>query len=179
MTDRSRIALAALCLALPGALMAQAPARDDAAARCAVWQRETAFADALARHDAAAFAAHLAADAVFIGGNGQASRGREAIVADWAGLIEGKALALRWYPDAVDVSGDGRVALSRGPYWMDNPALPADKRYLSGRFISTWLRGDDGQWRVAFDGGGGNRPQPATQAEIKALAAGRKACPYR
>ena len=38
---------------------------------------------------------------------------------------------------------------------------------------------DDGQWSVVFDGGGGNVPKPATQAEIEALAAARKACPYR
>ena len=33
------------------------------------------------------------------------------------------------------------------------------------------MRGEDGQWRVAFDGGGGNVPKPATQAEVEALAA--------
>ena len=32
---------------------------------------------------------------------------------------------------------------------------------------------------VVFDGGGGNVPKPATQAEVEALAAARKACPYR
>ena len=180
MTGRRGWILAWLCVVSPGVLAAQqVPMAGEAAARCAVWQRELDFADALARHDAAAFASHLLMDAVFIGGDGQAVRGRDAIVASWSGLIEGTAPALRWYPDAVELSGDGRVALSRGPYWMDNPALPAEQRYLAGRFISTWLRGDDGQWRVAFDGGGGNVPKPAKPAEAEALAAGRKACPYR
>ena len=95
------------------------------------------------------------------------------------GMILLCLLLLRWYPDAVDVSGDGNTALSRGPYWMDNPAAPAGKRYRIGRFISTWVRGGDGQWQVVFDGGGGNVPKPATQAEVEALAAARKACPYR
>ena len=89
-------------------------------------------------------------------------------------FLDGKGLLLRWYPDAVDVSGDGNTALSRGPYWMDNPAAPAGKRYRIGRFISTWVRGGDGQWQVVFDGGGGNVPKPATQAEVEALAAARK-----
>lgn len=148
-------------------------------ARCEVWQRESGFADALAAHDAGAFASYLHPGAVFVGGGEQASHGREAVVAAWAGLVEGRELRLRWYPDAVDVSGDGRMALSRGPYWMDDPSLPDDRRYRVGRFISTWVRGEDGRWLVVFDGGGGNLPKPATQAGIDALAAARKACPYR
>lgn len=159
--------------------LASAQSPGNAADACAVWEREAAFAQSVVDHDAAAFAAHLLPGAVFIGGNGKGTHGREAIAAEWAGLIEGKGVVLRWYPDAVDVSGDGRTALSRGPYWMDDPAAPAGKRYLKGRFISTWVRGDDGQWQVAFDGGGGNIAKPATQAEVEALAAARKACPYR
>lgn len=156
---------------------AQSPGK--AADACAVWERETGFAQTVVDHDAKAFAAYLHPGAVFIGGDGKGTHGRDAVVAEWAGLIDGKGLLLRWYPDAVDVSGDGNTALSRGPYWMDNPAAPAGKRYRIGRFISTWVRGGDGQWQVVFDGGGGNVPKPATQAEVEALAAARKACPYR
>ena len=87
-------------------------AQDDA--RCAVWARELGFADALARHDATAFAGFLHADAVFGVGH-QPTRGRDAIVADWMPLIEGKALELRWYPERVSVGGDGRTAYSSGP----------------------------------------------------------------
>ena len=170
--------LLAIALVIAPFARAQSPAGNPAAA-CAVWDRETSFAQAVVDHDAAAFASHLHPGAVFIGGDGNGTHGRAGILADWAGLIDGKGLVLRWYPDVVDVSGDGRTALSRGPYWMADPAAPADKRYRVGRFISTWVRGDDGQWQVVFDGGGGNVPKPATQAEVEALAAARKACPYR
>ena len=156
---------------------AQSPGKTTDA--CAVWERETGFAQTVLDHDAKAFAAYLHPGAVFIGGDGKGTHGRDAVVAEWAGLIDGKGLLLRWYPDAVDVSGDGNTALSRGPYWMDNPAAPAGKRYRIGRFISTWVRGGDGQWQVVFDGGGGNVPKPATQAEVEALAAARTACPSR
>lgn len=170
----------AIAASLVPVALAQSSAGDPADA-CAVWDRETSFAQTVVDHDAAAFAAHLHPGAVFIGGDGgsNGTHGREAIVAEWAGLIDGKGVRLRWYPDVVDVSGDGKTALSRGPYWMDNPTLPADKRYRVGRFISTWVRGDDGQWLVVFDGGGGNVPKPATQTEVETLAAARKACPYR
>ena len=152
-----------------------APATATSAA-CAVWARESGFAQSVADHDAAAFASYLHPDAVFVEG-GTATRGADAIAASWAGLIAGKDIVLRWYPDAVDVGANGAVALSRGPYWIENPSAPADKRYRQGRFVSTWLRGEDGEWQVVFDGGGGNVPKPATADEIANLIVARRDCP--
>lgn len=154
----------------PGAMPA---AGSDA---CTVWARESAFAQSVADHDAAAFASFLHPDAVFVGGQGP-TRGAEAITAEWAGLIAGKGVLLRWYPDAVDVGANGAVALSRGPYWMEFPEGPAEKRYLRGRFISTWLRDADGEWRVVFDGGAGDKPVPATADEVANLITARRDCP--
>jgi ketosteroid isomerase-like protein len=154
------------------AVPAPAPVSD----ACAVWVRESGFAQSVADHDAAAFASYLDQDAVFVSG-GNATRGADVIAAEWAGLIAGKGVLLHWYPDAVDVGANGAVALSRGPYWMENPSAPPEKRYRRGRFISTWLRGDDGQWHVVFDGGAGDAPVPATADEIANLINGRKDCP--
>jgi ketosteroid isomerase-like protein len=170
-----------LCAAHAAGAVEPVPQAGAGNARCIVWARETSFAQAVADHDAAAFAEHLHPDAVFIGGDGSPTHGAAAIAGDWAGIIEGKGVVLHWYPDAVDVAADGKLALSRGPYWMEIPAA-ADKpavptRYRSGRFVSTWLRGDDGQWQVVFDGGGGNVPVAASEAEIAALAAASKSCP--
>ena len=177
---RSLLWLPLLCAVHAAAAGEPASQAGADSARCTVWARETSFAQAVADHDAAAFATHLHPDAVFIGGDGQPTRGASAIAAEWAGIIEGKGVVLHWYPDAVDVAADGRLALSRGPYWMEIPAA-ADKpasttRYRSGRFVSTWLRGDDGQWQVVFDGGGGNVPIAASEADIAALKAASKPC---
>ena len=102
----------AIAASLAPLALAQSPG--DAAAACEVWDRETSFAQTVVDHDAAAFASHLHPGAVFIGGDGNGTHGREAIVAEWAGLIDGKGLVLRWYPDAVDVSGDaGGLCASR------------------------------------------------------------------
>ena len=148
----------------------------DADTRCVVWEREASFAQSVAEHDAAAFAGHLHPDAVFVDGGNRPTRGAAAIAAQWAGIIAGKGIVLRWYPDAVDVAADGTLALSRGPYWIEDPAAPEGRRYLRGRFVSTWQRGADGRWLVAFDGGGGNEPVAATAGEIAALAAARAPC---
>lgn len=157
-------------------LLLAAPAFAQTAIECEVWNRELSFAQAVADHDADAFAEHLLPDSTFIGGNDQPTAGRDAIAIEWAPLIEGKGIRLHWYPQAVHVAGNGTVALSRGPYWMENPAPGAKPRYLAGRFISTWMRDADGTWHVAFDGGGGNVPKPASAADIERLQAGRKVC---
>jgi ketosteroid isomerase-like protein len=163
-----------LALLLSPLASAQAQSRSDT---CAVWDAETSFAQSVADHDPVAFAAHLHPDAVFVDGGNRPTRGAAGIAEAWAGLIDGKGIVLHWYPDAVDVAAGGQLALSRGPYWMENPAAPPATRYRRGRFSSTWQRGADGQWLVVFDGGGGNVPVPASAADIAALAAARKPCP--
>ena len=165
-----RLAIAAASLLLAP------PAFAATAAECEVWNRELSFAQAVADHDTETFVEHLLPDSTFIGGNDQPTAGRDAIATEWAPLIAGKGIRLHWYPEAVHIAGNGTVALSRGPYWMENPAPGAKQRYLAGRFISTWLRDANGTWHVAFDGGGGNVPKPTSAEDIERLEAGRKGC---
>ena len=66
---------------------------------CAVWARELSFAQSVADHDAAAFAAHLHPDAAFGASRAEPTRGRDAIARRWAGIIEGKAVGAGLVPD--------------------------------------------------------------------------------
>jgi ketosteroid isomerase-like protein len=170
---------AALLLAAGAASAQQAPppAPKPSADECAVWAREASFAQSVEDHDAKAFAEHLHADASFISGRDHVARGRDAVVAEWTPLIEGKGVRIHWYPDAVTVAGDSGVGLSRGPYWIENPAPDAKEKFVAGRFISTWLRDAKGTWHVLYDGGGGGNAKPATAEEIEKLKDGRKSCP--
>jgi ketosteroid isomerase-like protein len=172
--------LAGLALAAGAACAQQAPTpRPPAysAEECAVWAREASFAQSVEDHDAKAFAEHLHADASFITGRDRVARGHAAVIAEWTPLIQGKDARIHWYPDAVTVAGDTGVAVSRGPYWIENPAADARERFVAGRFISTWLRDAKGTWHVLYDGGGGGNAKPATAEEIEKLKAGRKSCP--
>lgn len=137
-------------------------------AECEVWNREKSFAASVENHDAKAFAAHLDANAIFINLDGSFNKGREAVTKDWADIIEGKKLILRWHPDFVSVSSDGKSAISRGPFWMENPAPDAKQKFRTGIFQSTWVKNRKGEWRVFIDGGTPG-PVVATPEQVAAL----------
>lgn len=175
------LALAAVLLAAAAASTlaqpAPAPSAGMTAEECGVWSRERSFAQSVADHDAAAFAEHLHPGAVFLDGPGPV-RGRDAVVAAWAPLVKGDGIRLRWHPEQVVIGGDADIALSMGPYWLEDPSPDANPRFRVGRFISTWRRDATGAWHVLYDGGGDSRPQPASAQDIAKLVASLpQACP--
>jgi ketosteroid isomerase-like protein len=138
---------------------------DHSAAECAVWRRELSFARSVEAHDAVAFAAHVHPGAVFNAGAFDATRGRAAVVEAWAGLIEGRAVALRWRPGVVNIGGDPDIALSRGPFVLEDLRPGARTRWRVGEFQSVWVReGGGAEWRVLFDGSA-SAPQAVDSAE--------------
>ena len=146
------------------------------AAECEVWARELSFAKSVADRDAEAFAAHLHEDAAFGVSRPGVTRGRAAITADWAGLIEGTRVRLAWYPTHTAIGGVPDIAWSSGPalYEAVDPADPVPHRI--GAFTSVWHRGGDGVWRVLFDDG--IAPRPATPEEVAVFHAVRsETCP--
>ena len=165
-----------LLLAAPCALTMTAQAAPSADAACQVWQRELSFAQSVQRHDRAAFAAHVARDAVFDANTPNPTRGRNAIERNWAGILDGKTVRLHWYPHQVVVAHGGTLAYSSGPYLIENRDPRAKAHYMAGHFATTWARGSDGVWRVVFDGGDAARPADA--AAVAAFDSGRRsACP--
>ena len=176
------LCILAVLVALSAAVHAQQatppppPAPSLSAAECAVWARETSFAQSVATHDAAAFAEHLHPQAVFGAKQPQPTRGRDAIAQNWAGLIAGTRLKLLWYPAMVAIGGEPDIAYSSGPALYEAVDPKAAPRYRIGAFQSVWHKGADGVWRVLFDDG--IEPQPATDAAVAAFHAGRRAaCP--
>ncbi len=143
---------------------------------CEVWNREKSFAASVENHDANAFAEHIDANAIFINNNGSYMRGSAQVAKAWAGIIEGKAIVLRWNPDFIGISSDGKTAISRGPYWIYDPNPNAKKTYLTGTFQSTWVKNKKGQWHVFTDGGTPG-PVSATIQDVQALkSAFRSSC---
>jgi ketosteroid isomerase-like protein len=170
---------AMLALAIPSLAAAQTatpPRPTLSAAECEVWARELGFARSVAEHDAAAFRGFIAEGAVFGAKRPQPRRGREAVVAAWAGLVAGKELRLSWYPAMVAIGGEPGIAYSSGPALYEDLDPATKQRFLIGGFQSIWHRDADGAWRVLFDDG--IEPRPASAAEVAAFEAGRReACP--
>ena len=141
------------CASSPGASPSAPPTSLSSSSACAVWDREVAFARTVQDHDARAFATFVHPNAVFIDDGGALTRGRDAVVESWKGLLRGEAVHLDWHPTTVLLTGDGHTALSRGPYWVEIAKPGAPRRLLAGTFQSVWVLDGDGTWRVAIDGG--------------------------
>jgi ketosteroid isomerase-like protein len=167
---------AATC-AEPAPPPAAPPVVKMSAAECEVWNRERSFAASVEHHDAVAFADHVHVQAAFDAGSPTPTHGRDAVVADWKDIIEGKQIKLGWSPGIVTIGGDGGLAISRGPSWIEDLRPNPKQHYRIGEFISTWIKDKDGQWRVLFDGGAG--PMHAASAEdvAKLVASLPKECP--
>ena len=110
-----------------------------------VRRAEAAFAATMAARDLAAFATHVADEAIFFGRAGP-QRGKQAVLDAWRGFFDGPAAPFSWEPEIVEVLPSGTLALSSGPV-----RDPSGKRV--GTFNSIWRLERDGQWRVIFDKG--------------------------
>ncbi|MEO7478684.1 MAG: hypothetical protein ABIT64_05555, partial [Lysobacteraceae bacterium] len=147
------------------------------AAECDVWNRERSFAASVEHHDTAAFADHVQLNAAFDAGSPEPTHGRDAVVTAWKGIIAGTPIKLGWSPGIVTIGGDGNLAISRGPSWIEDPRPEAKSHYHIGEFISTWIKDKDGQWRVLFDGGAAPM-HPASAEDVQKLVASLpKECP--
>ena len=117
----------------------------------AVRQSEIAFAGAVAANDPMRFAAMIDADAVFVGA--AVTRGRAAIVEAWKVFFGPERPEFTWRPEIVELSGDGTLGMTRGPWTMKGTGPDGQPFERSGIFNSIWRKQPDGTWKVAFDMG--------------------------
>jgi uncharacterized protein (TIGR02246 family) len=113
---------------------------------------ETTFSRAAERKDPQAFIKMVDPDARFI--TDSVARGREEISAAWSFAFEKGGTDMRWRPATVEVTSDGTLAISRGPYRATSTNAEGASVERWGTFISTWRRTADGAWRVVFDTSG-------------------------
>ncbi|MCK7595035.1 YybH family protein [Pseudomarimonas salicorniae] len=152
-----------LGLAAPPAPVA-VPAPLEGTPACEVFRREASFARSVDEGDAGSFGEHLDPEAKFGVGTPGLLEGRDAVVAGWMPLIEGRPTRLRWRPQYVHVARQQDLASSHGPYLLTRQDEAGNTVHASGRFFSVWKRAPDGQWYVLFDGGEPARPIEAGQA---------------
>lgn len=107
---------------------------------------ERAFAKSMADRNLSAFETFIDDEAIFIAGDGVASRGRAAVVAQWAQFFEGDEAPFSWEPEIVEVLDSGYLALSTGP-------VRGPDGQILAYYQSTWRKNQAGQWKVVFDRG--------------------------
>jgi len=135
-----------------GAESPASAAPDREALREQVRKAEVAFAASVAADDLQAFASFIADDAVFVGGSGP-TVGREAIVEAWKGFFGPERAELSWEPELVELTADGTLALTRGPWTYKGKGKDGQPVEQHGIFNSVWRRQEDGAWKVVFDAG--------------------------
>ena len=134
---------------------------------------ETGFSRAAEAKDREAFLGFVDADARFI--TGRVSRGREEVGEAWSAVLSPGGPTMRWRPATVEVTTDGNLAISRGPYRSRHTGENGELLESWGHFISTWRRNDEGRWQVVFDTGGDAGMTPSAQ-DIAVLE-GEPECP--
>jgi ketosteroid isomerase-like protein len=127
---------------------------------------ETGFSRSAEAKDESAFVSFVDPDARFI--TNSVARGREEIANAWSVFLSPDGPTIRWRPAVVEVSSDGNLAISRGPFRITSIDESGATQYSWGHFMSTWRRNSEGTWQVLFDTGGDSGMTP-TEADIAAL----------
>lgn len=134
---------------------------------------ETGFSRAAEARNPERFLSYVDPDARFVAN--RVARGREAIGEAWSAYLTPGGPSIRWRPAFVEVTSDGNLALSRGPYRSISTGEDGEVLESWGHFISTWRRTDRGDWLVVFDSGGDAGMTPT--AEERQILEGEPDCP--
>ena len=145
----ARLVWGLIALVVAQGAMVSAAGSEEATA--SLRQTEIAFSASVGAQDFEAFLGFIDEAAVFAAG--QTLRGREAIGEAWSVFFGPDARAICWEPTTVELSGEGDLGLSTGPYWIEAGGEDGEPKYLQGTFVSTWRRRDDDTWKLIFDAG--------------------------
>ncbi|MBP7588036.1 MAG: nuclear transport factor 2 family protein [Thermoanaerobaculia bacterium] len=104
-----------------------------------------------------AFAALLDEGTVFVSGR-TVTRGKTAVVAGWKDFFGPARPYFEWHPEVVELSADGNLGLSRGPWVIRTKDKDGKEIEVKGLYNSVWQRQVDGSWRIIFDAGCGPCP---------------------
>ena len=137
---------------LPASAAGQLPDGERVRRLAEVRSVEIAFAASVTENRPADFAGFLDDEAVFVGGGG-ALRGRNEIVAAWSGFFAADRPEFEWHPEIVELSRDGTLGFTRGPWTLRTVGEAGETREQSGLFNSIWQRQADGGWKIVFDAG--------------------------
>ncbi|MGE0641048.1 MAG: DUF4440 domain-containing protein [Thermoanaerobaculia bacterium] len=129
-----------------------ADAPDRAALAEEVRATEIAFARSVMDNEPELFASFLDEGAIFVS-NREVTRGKADVVRAWKGFFEPDRPYFEWHPEVVELSADGTLGLSRGPWVMRFQDKDGKEVELRGLYNSIWQRQSGGGWKILFDAG--------------------------
>lgn len=115
-----------------------------------ILEAEKAFAETAAQKDLAAAFLEFAAEDAVLNRNDEIIQGREAMK-EYFSRSTLKNVRLAWTPDFVDVSDDGTLGYTYGPYTFEAYTQDGDTVKAEGLFHTVWKRQSDGSWRFVYD----------------------------
>ena len=113
---------------------------------------EIAFAQSVLDNKPDVFASLLDSDTVFVSGN-EVTRGKAAVIESWKGFFAPNRPHFEWHPEIVELSADGLLGLSRGPWVLRGKDKDGKDFERKGIYNSIWQRQADGSWKIIFDAG--------------------------
>lgn len=114
---------------------------------------ELAFAASAAARDRERFRSFLDVDVVFAGGE-RPLRGPDAVLAGWDAFFRRGGPSIEWRPQAAEVTRDGLLGMTWGPYSIRVQAADGSVREEKGTYFSTWRRDTvDDDWKIVLDTG--------------------------
>jgi len=143
---------AALCAFLAAAVGADVVVADRAARVEQVRATEIAFAKTVMDARLDLFAGFLDEGTVFVSGK-SVTRGKAAVVESWKEFFGAERPYFEWHPEVVELSADGNLGLSRGPWVMRAKDKEGKEVEIQGVYNSVWQRQSDGSWKILFDAG--------------------------
>ncbi|MGA3080774.1 MAG: nuclear transport factor 2 family protein [Terracidiphilus sp.] len=123
-----------------------------------LYDLEARFAKDVLARGGAAFADWFAADGVALGNGAAPLVGRVAIVksANW----DPKVYQLTWTPTEAEMGPSGDVGWTWGHFEGHSKDANGNPVTTTGRYMTIWRKGADGQWKVVLDAGA-NEPVSA------------------
>jgi ketosteroid isomerase-like protein len=90
-------------------------------------------------------------DAAFINTNGSIIKGEENLRKFWTNLFSLPEFSLTWTLEGVEVSPDGTLGCTYGPWKQSYIGRDGQIRTSRGSYLAVWKRQADGTWKVLVD----------------------------
>ncbi len=144
---------AALGLALV-TLAACASRPDLQAAKEAMLRADREFSRVTGERGLEGFTSFLADDVATLRPDSPILKGKQAMAARWAPLLNDPTVRIEWHPLMAEVAASGDFGYTVGTYRITrgNSESPGST-VGSGKYVTIWRRQADGSWKVAFDSG--------------------------